>query len=122
MSQAAEVIKSAQEDAEQLLPLMREYRDTLEKYLEPLLRQEPTRTGFASWGNSLNDSPWGAYLKDKLATIMPLVEKVASNASGLLEHTELDFLTERELKLRLTEFEVIFRHYDKVIAQKSKAK
>jgi hypothetical protein len=107
MSDAVETLPSAQQDAVILLPLMREYRDTLEKYCERIMLVNGT-------------SNWDHYLQDKLSIIMPLVEKIASNASGLLEHTELDFLTERELKLRLTELEVLFKHYHEVIAPKKK--
>lgn len=118
MSQAT--VSTTQQDAQAILPIMREYRDKLESWLRPLLMSDDHALSVHETGKVVlhPSTAWGGYLLDQIKTTVPLIEKMASVASGLLEHAELDFLTERELKLRLTELEVLFRHSQRVVSYK----
>jgi len=93
---------TAQQTAERLIPVLRNYADKfagINQDLADMYIQLASGKGWAGYG--LNAA--------RLICLRDTLDKPASaigqNASGLLEHAELEHVTWIELKLRLDEFE-----------------
>lgn len=111
------ITPTAQQDAEALLPLLKEYSEKLNRCVDKLLNLvRPPMNPAWEWINKSVRAEY-QYLTDTVALMEKPVLRLTRLSSQLLEHTELDMLVAVELKLRLDETETALLTAQKLLAE-----